>query len=262
MRQTLALLLLSLWSATVNGYANPMSCSGTCTNAHDPALIRHTDGTYFRFSTGGKIAIHSAPAITGPWTYKGAVVPNGSKIDKAGKNDLWAPDVQKVGDTYYLYYSVSSFGSQDSAIGVATSKTLDVNSWTDLGSTGVTSSSGKAYNAIDGNLLYDGSNYYMNFGSFWHDLYQVKMANPPTKVASGSTSTNIAYVPSGSHAQEAAFVYKYGSYYYLFFSVGQCCGYDSSKPAAGGEYKIQVCRSSSPSSGFVSAVPHALLVGY
>lgn len=251
MRSVIFTSLVSFFAAGIDAYANPMTCSGVCTNAHDPALIRHDDGTYFRFSTGGKIAIHSAPSITGPWTYRGAAIPNGSSINKKGNTDLWAPDVAKVGDTYYLYYSVSSFGSQDSAIGVATSKTLDVNSWTDLGSTGVASSSGKPYNAIDGNLLYDGSNYYMNFGSFWGDLFQVKMANPPKKTAGGA-STNIAYVPSGDHAQEAAFVYKYGSYYYLFFSVGKCCGYDASRPAAGAEYKIKVCRSSSPTSGFVS----------
>lgn len=87
MRTSAFISLLS--AAFVNGYANPMTCTGVCTNAHDPALIRRDDGTYFRFSTGGKIAIHSAPAITGPWTYKGAVVPNGSIINKAGKDDLW-----------------------------------------------------------------------------------------------------------------------------------------------------------------------------
>ncbi|KAF2476670.1 endo-1,5-alpha-L-arabinosidase [Lindgomyces ingoldianus] len=259
----LSFLLPSILAIAVHAYTNPMTCSGTCTNAHDPSLIRRDDGTYFRFSTGGKIAIHSAPAITGPWTYKGAAIPSGSSINKAGKDDLWvrihrgdawdaqAPDVQKVGSTYYLYYSVSSFGSQDSAIGVATSSSLDYGSWTDLGSTGISSSSGKSYNAIDGNLIYTGSDYYVTFGSFWGDLYQVKMANPPKKVASGSTSVNVAYIPSGSHAQEGGFVYKNGNYYYLFFSVGQCCGYDSSKPAAGGEYKIQVCRSSTVTGGYV-----------
>ncbi|KAF2188800.1 glycoside hydrolase family 43 protein [Zopfia rhizophila CBS 207.26] len=236
----------------INAYANPLSCSGTCNNAHDPALIRRDDGTYFRFSTGGKIAIHSASSMQGPWTYRGAAIPNGSKIDKAGKDDLWAPDVQKVGDTYYLFYSVSTFGSQDSAIGVATSTSLDVNTWTDLGATGISSTTGKAYNAIDGNLIIDGSNYYMQFGSFWNDLYQVQMANPPKNVASGASSKQIAYVPSGSHAQEAAFLFKYGSYYYLFFSLGQCCGYDSNRPASGGgEYKIKVCRSSSATGSFV-----------
>ena len=76
-------------ASTVYGYANPMSCTGVCTNAHDPALIRRDDGTYYRFSTGGKIAIHSAPSITGPWTYKGAAIPKGSSINLKGNTDLW-----------------------------------------------------------------------------------------------------------------------------------------------------------------------------
>ena len=88
MRSSLVASLLSAVSV-VYGYADPMACSGVCNNAHDPALIRHSDGTYYRFSTGGKIAIHSAPAVTGPWTYKGSVVPAGSKISLKGNNDLW-----------------------------------------------------------------------------------------------------------------------------------------------------------------------------
>lgn len=158
----------------------------------------------------------------------------------------------KVGSTYYLYYSVSTFGVQDSAIGVATSTSLDANTWTDRGATGIASSAGKPYNAIDGNLIYDGSKYLMSFGSFWHDLYQVQMKNPPLKTADGATSVNIAYKPEGEHAQEAAFVYRHGSYFYLFFSVGKCCGYDRSRPATGQEYKIQVCRSTSATGGYVS----------
>lgn len=73
-----------------------------------------------------------------------------------------------VGSTYYMYYAVSTFGSQVSTIGYATSTTMEVGSWTDHGSTGISSSSGKAYNAIDPSLVQaaDGS-YYMSFGSFW-----------------------------------------------------------------------------------------------
>jgi arabinan endo-1,5-alpha-L-arabinosidase len=88
MRYSLFASLLSVVAA-VYGYADPMACSGICNNAHDPALIRRADGTYFRFSTGGKIAVHTAPAITGPWTYKGAAIPAGSKINLAGNQDLW-----------------------------------------------------------------------------------------------------------------------------------------------------------------------------
>ncbi|CAO2651505.1 Nn.00g040750.m01.CDS01 [Neocucurbitaria sp. VM-36] len=248
MRSSIVASLLSV-TTLVYGYADPMACSGVCTNAHDPALIRRDDGTYYRFSTGGKIAIHSAPSITGPWTYKGAAIPSGSKINLNGKDDLWAPDITKVADTYYLYYSVSSFGVQDSAIGVATSTNLD--SWTDHGATGISSKAGKNYNAIDGALYWDGSKFVMSFGSFWGDLFSVNMANPPLTTLSGAASTNIAFKPEGEHAQEAAFIAKNGNYHYLFFSVGKCCGYDASRPAAGQEYKIQVCRSTSATSGFV-----------
>jgi hypothetical protein len=88
MRSSFITSLLSVVTA-VYGYADPMGCSGVCTNAHDPALIRRDDGTYYRFSTGGKIAIHTAPTIVGPWTYKGAAIPAGSIININGKNDLW-----------------------------------------------------------------------------------------------------------------------------------------------------------------------------
>lgn len=75
-----------------------------------------------------------------------------------------APDVTKIGDTYYLYYSVSQFGSQNSALGLATSKTMDVGSWQDRGAIGVNSNAGKNYNAIDANLFRGGNKWYMNFG--------------------------------------------------------------------------------------------------
>ena len=151
---------------------------------------------------------------------------------------------------YYLYYAVSSFGTQNSVIGLATSDDMEVGSWTDHGSIGISSDSSKAYNAIDPNLLIaqDGT-YQMNFGSFWHDIYQAPMKSSLTAI-SGS-STNIAYMSTGTHNIEGSFVMYRSGYYYLFFSKGQCCGYDTSKPAAGGEYKVQVCRSTSYKSGFV-----------
>jgi arabinan endo-1,5-alpha-L-arabinosidase len=149
-----------------------------------------------------------------------------------------------------VYYSVSTFGSQESAIGLATSSSMNLNTWTDHGRIGVDSYSGSAYNAIDGNLFLDGSTYYMQFGSFWGDIYQVQMNSAATSTA-GTASHNLAYDPSGTHAEEGSSLYKYGNYYYLFYSAGLCCGYDTSMPASGQEYKIKVCRSTSATSGFV-----------
>ncbi|KAL8953362.1 MAG: hypothetical protein Q9222_000789 [Ikaeria aurantiellina] len=255
-------LVTSVVSITAYAYPKPLSCSGICTNAHDPSLIRRDDGTYFRFSTGGGIQIHTAPSVQGPWAYNSSALHHGSKIDKPGNQDLWAPDVAKVGSTYYLYYSVGSFSSQDSAIGVATSNTMEVNSWTDLGTIGVESTAGSDYNAIDGNLQSANGKFYMNFGSFWSDLFQIEMNPTPTMIAEAFTSaTQVAFVPTPPQAQEAAFGYQHGEFYYLFFSVGSCCRYDVAKPAAGDEYKIQTCRSTSVSGPFVDKSGKSCLRG-
>ncbi|OKP11114.1 hypothetical protein PENSUB_3484 [Penicillium subrubescens] len=147
-------------------------------------------------------------------------------------------DVSVVNGVYHVYYSVSTFGSQDSAIGLATSTSMDLSSWTDHGSIGIQSSSSKPYNAIDGNLFDDGGKYYMNFGSFWHDIYQAPMNSAATTVS--SSAHNIAYNPSGAHAVEGSFMYKHDGYYYLFYSAGICCGYDKSRPASEQEYKIKL----------------------
>lgn len=161
-----------------------------------------------------------------------------------------APEVIQVGDVYYMYYSVSTFGVQNSAIGVAVSDSLDVGTWTDLGSTGVESVEGTPYNAIDPNLINAGGTWYMNFGSFWEDLFQVPMNDPPEQA--NGTPNQIAFDPVTT-AVEGVAMFQQGEFYYLFYSKGSCCGYDAELPAPGEEYKIMVCRSDSPTGGFVDA---------
>lgn len=243
--------LLAVFGQSVSAYSEPGACSGACW-AHDPSVIqRSSDGLYFKFNTGSGMEIVTASSLSGPWTIKGSVLPGGTSITTAGqRTDMWAPDVHKVGNLYHLYYSVSTFGSQNSAIGLATSSTMDAGSWTDKGAIGVSSSSSKPYNAIDANLIQVGTSYLLSFGSFWGDIYQVAMNSAATKTA-GTAAYQIEYNPSGSHACEGSFVFYNAGYYYLTWSQGICCGYDTSKPAAGAEYKIMVCRSSSATGGFV-----------
>jgi len=71
-------------------YTNPLACSGTCTDTHDPSMIRRSsDGTYFRFATGGLIPIFTSPALTGPWTAAGQVLSADANVDNSGNDDLW-----------------------------------------------------------------------------------------------------------------------------------------------------------------------------
>ena len=126
---------------------------------------------------------------------------------------------------------------------------MEVGSWTDLGSTGVTSSRSKPYNAIDGNLIEVNGTYYLSYGSFWNGLYQVQMNGTPAAVVPSASASQLSY-NSADKAQEAAYVFQSGNYYYLFYSKGSCCGYDKDRPARGKEYRIMVCRSSRATGGF------------
>ena len=252
---SLPTLLTTVFSAAalVAGFSNPLPCSGTCTDTHDPSLIQRTsDGKYFRFATGGGLDIHTASGIQGPWSYVGKVLPSGSSISNSGANDAWAPDVHLVSGTYYCYYAVSSFGTQNSAIGVATSKTMDPGTWTDHGSTGVESSTGNDYNAIDPNLITVSGTNYLNFGSFWSDIFQTTLSSDAL-AWSGSSPKNIELNTTSPQPSEGSYIFEYSNYFYLFFSSGSCCGYDTSRPAPGNEYKIMVCRSSSVTGPYVDA---------
>ncbi|KAK3618964.1 hypothetical protein LTR56_024331 [Elasticomyces elasticus] len=248
LRFLLLALTLTVFSAA---FSNPLPCTGQCHDAHDPSLIRRTsDGKYFRFATGGGISIHTASSITGPWANAGTVLTKGSSINSPGAGDAWAPDVHYVSGTYYLYYAVSSFGTQQSAIGVATSTSMDTGTWTDHGSTSVTSKTGDEYNAIDPNLIQVAGTNYLAFGSFWGDIFLTTLSSN-LESWSGAKPIQIELNTTVPRPSEGAFLYHTGSYYYLFFSSGSCCGYDTSRPTPGNEYKIMVCRSKSVTGGYV-----------
>jgi arabinan endo-1,5-alpha-L-arabinosidase len=71
-------------------------------------------------------------------------------------------------------------------------------------------------------------------------------------LTNGSNSAyNIPYNSTGTDAEEGSYMFYYSGYYYLLISSGICCNYDPSKPAAGAEYCIIMCRSTSATGGFV-----------
>lgn len=216
--------------AAVNGYATTHYGD---LNVHDPSCVQNS-GKYYCFSTGGLIDYWKSSSMAGPWTYQGTVF---SSAPKVGGTDLWAPDLHQVDDVYYLYYASSTFGSEDSKIGLATSSSLNVGSWTDHGEV-IGSSTGSAYNAIDPNLIIDASgNGYLNWGSFWDDIYQAPLDAALTALSSSGTTIQISYDPASTHAEEGSYINYHGGYYYLWVSHGQCCNFNggTTLPAAGTE---------------------------
>ena len=165
--------------------------------------------------------------------------------------DYWAPEVAYFNNQYYLYYSVSTFGSQVSAIGLATNPTLDSTSpnyhWTDQGAV-IQSHAGSAYNTIDPSIFQDSDgSMWMTFGSFWNGIYATQL-DPSTgkRIAANSPTIALAKNPQNPpDAIEASYLYKHDNYYYLFANWGNCCqGVNST-------YNIRVGRSTSVTGPFL-----------
>ena len=136
--------------------------------------------------------------------------------------------------TNYLYYAVSTFGSQVSGIGLVTTTNLLGGPWVDQGPV-ILSTNGSAYNCIDPCPLIDTNGaMWMTFGSFWNGIYLVQL-DPTTgkRISPTSTTTRLAF----NSSIEGSFLYQRGGYYYLFVNWGSCCeGIDST-------YNIRVGRS-------------------
>ena len=222
-------------------------------SVHDPVVIKQND-TYYLFSTGEGIACFSSKDLIN-WTKEPAVFAEKpiwtDKVVPNFKNHIWAPDISFHNNTYYLYYSVSAFGKNTSAIGVATNSTLNSNDksykWVDHGIVIQSVPNRDMWNAIDPNLTIDENNVpWLTFGSFWNGLKMVKL-NPDLlsvdkknewyTVAKRQRTFELEDEDPGNAALEAPFIFKKFGYYFLFLSWDFCCrGKEST-------YKVVIGRS-------------------
>ncbi|MEU8236559.1 arabinan endo-1,5-alpha-L-arabinosidase [Actinoplanes sp. NPDC048967] len=211
--------------------------------AHDPTMVKTPAGTYIVAHTGDNIALKTSSDRTA-FRNAGTVFPGGAPWTTpytAGSRNLWAPDISFHNGQYWLYYSASSFGSNHSAIFLATSPTGASGTWTDRGLV-VESRTSDNYNAIDPNLIVDDSGaWWLSFGSFWSGIKMVAL-NPSTGKRADTTLRSIA--GRGGGAIEAPFVFKHGAYYYQWVSFDRCC------QGAASTYRIMVGRSGSPTGPF------------
>ncbi len=210
---------------------------------HDPSTIIKYKGRYYIYGTGPGILSKSSddgvvwkdgPAVfaTAPaWVIGAAPGFNG---------DFWAPDIAFINGKYCLYYSVSSWGSQQSGIGLVTNPTLDPTDpnylWTDQGIV-IQSFNGSSYNTIDPCVTFDASgNPWLAFGSYWNGIYLVQL-DPITgkRIGPSSTLTQLAY----NSSIEANCLFRRGGYYYLFVNWGSCCS------GVNSTYNVRVGRSTS-----------------
>jgi hypothetical protein len=208
--------------------------------AHDPSRIIKENGTYYVYRTSQGIMAKYSTDLRN-WTYGGQVFPGAppswtTNAVPGFTGFFWAPDVVLVNSNYFMYYAVSSFGSQVSAIGLVTTTNLATGPWVDQGPV-IQSVNGNSFNAIDPCPLVDtNGTMWMTFGSFWNGIYLIQL-DPATgkRISPSSTMTHLAF----NSSIEGSFLYQHGGFYYLFVNFDTCCeGIDST-------YNIRVGRSTS-----------------
>jgi arabinan endo-1,5-alpha-L-arabinosidase len=221
--------------------------------AHDPVMIK-SNGRYYLYCTGRGITVWSSTDRIS-WKSEPSVFSSAPawamEAVPGFRGHIWAPDISFYKGRYYLFYSVSMFGKNTSAIGVATSLSLNPSDatyqWIDHGLI-IKSEAGKTnWNAIDPNIIQDQDGIaWLSFGSFWSGLKMIRLT-PDRLQIDGSVSDlrSIASRGNATNAIEAPFIFKKNNYFYLFASIDFCCrGKEST-------YKIIVGRSRNVTGPFV-----------
>jgi arabinan endo-1,5-alpha-L-arabinosidase len=235
-------------------YPGPGVVTGD-TGVHDPSVVKAPNGTYIVASTGANVSLKTSTDRTA-WHNAGSAFPGGAPWTTAytgGSNQLWAPDISYHNGQFYLYYAASTFGSNHSAIFLATSPSGAAGTWTNQGLVIETTTSSND-NAIDPNLAVDATGkWWLTFGSFWTGIKLVQL-NPSTGKRLDTTVRGLAQ-RGGSDAIEAPFIFRHGGYYYLWVSFDLCC------QGASSTYRIMVGRSTSVTGPYVDRAGTALTAG-
>ncbi|GHH43294.1 arabinan endo-1,5-alpha-L-arabinosidase [Lentzea cavernae] len=223
-------------------------------SVHDPSVVKRPNGSYLVAHTGTGIALKTSTDRIA-FRNAGSVFPGGASWTTPytnGDRNLWAPDLSYRNGLHWLYYSASTFGSNRSAIFLATSPSGDSGTWTHRGLV-VESRTSDDFNAIDPDLVVDDQGrWWLSFGSFWSGIKMVAL-NPSTGLRSDSALRSLAGRNGGPI--EAPNIVKRGSYYYLFVSFDYCCR------GASSTYRVVVGRSTSVTGPYVARNGTAMTSG-
>lgn len=183
----------------------------------DPSIIKGEDGYFYLYATEDirNLPIHRSKDLVN-WEFVGTAFTDATRPDFEPEGGIWAPDINKIGDKYVLYYSMSVWGGEwTCGIGCAVSDRPE-GPFKDCGmmfrSNGI-----KVQNSIDPFYIEDKGHKYLFWGSF-RGIYAIELSEDGLSLKSGSSPVQIA-----GTAYEGTYIHKRGGYYYMFASIGSCC---------------------------------------
>ncbi|CAG9621104.1 family 43 glycosylhydrolase [Sutcliffiella rhizosphaerae] len=186
----------------------------------DPSIVKGEDGFFYVYGTednwGDGMGSRIVPIVRSEnlvdWEYVGEAFLEKPNWKEDG--GIWAPDVSFFNGKYYMYYSQSTWGDANPAIGVAVSDVPE----------GPFEDKGKLFdskeigvnNSIDAQAFVDDDGTPYLFWGSWHGIWGIELAED-----------GLSYIGEkfqiASKDFEAAYMIKRDGLYYFFGSQGSCC---------------------------------------
>jgi beta-xylosidase len=246
-------------------YTNPVISPAQVSNvnsAADPFVFKDTDGTYYCYVTGQGFPAFSSKDLVN-WKFEKNVMPKARC--KWATQSFWAPEVVKVGNTYYLHYTAAQ-EDDIKKIGIAKSSS-PLGPFDDLASVPLIDRGAKG--SIDSHIFFDDDGkvylYFSNAMSTNTDpvtkkgmseIWVVEMRPDLTSTVGDyrflfKPSQDWEYKKSAtSYWNEGAALVKRNGIYYMMYSANNY---------GGGDYAVGYATSSSPLGPFVKFAKNPIL---
>jgi arabinan endo-1,5-alpha-L-arabinosidase len=191
------------------------------TGAHDPTLLI-VGQRWYVFSTGPGLQRLVSDDAGKTWTRLQPVFAQApawwkQAVPEQKALDVWAPKLFRHKGRVWVLYSISSFGKNRSAIGLASSESPD-GVWRDEGLV-VASQASDRFNAIDADLHVEpDGRLWLSYGSFWDGIRLTEL-DAGTLRPIGETR----FIARRKEGIEAPTLVRRGEWVYFFLSYDICC---------------------------------------
>ena len=225
-------------------------------DAADPSVIKGADGAYYLYTTQSDYARHvNIPVLRSldlvHWQYVGDALPS---LPPWAGSQSWAPQIDRAGNGYRLYFATQIAGTENFGIAVAVSQS-PLGPFVNSAHPVVT---GQGLTALDPYVLdLPGGRRVLYWGSWGSPLEAAALSRNGLSLA--ETPRPLLFPdPSGGTPYErlieAPWILVHGGEYYLMYSGDRCC-------SSNAHYAVMVARSSSPYGPFVRDPNNPILAG-